>query len=185
MKLRGFVHLATLLACSIDAAFFGSSGAMGQDSARDSAIEKRFLEEAPLAWEQYSRTAEQLQGKATFNIVVDGQEGKIEHHYELKANGERKLFYMTKERHVKGAKDYHTFWVYAINPNYSFGLTRKSDSSPWVVADLTLDDPEADKGFQKQFEMKPALTHLVRVETRPLTELVGSPTFQVLKSRWV
>jgi hypothetical protein len=154
-----------------------------QQASSTTDLKERFLKEAPSAWEEYSGRAEKLQGKTSFQMTIKSQEGKIEHHYEFKMNGESKLFYMTKERQIKGTRDYHTFWVYGINPKYTFGLTRKTESSPWVVSELIVDNPDPEKSFEKQFEMKPALAHLVRIQEQPLSDIIRKPSFRLVGCR--
>ena len=154
------------------------------DTPSDLALKEQFLREAPVAWESYIRQAQDLQGIHSFKLL--NPEGAAENHYEFKMSGRNKLYYLTKQRHMEGATDYHTFWVFAINPKYSFGLTRKTPSSPWVVAELTLDDPDPEASFQTNYsEMRPAMSVLVRLGNEPLMELIQKPGFRVIRCQQV
>jgi hypothetical protein len=151
--------------------FFFCFGALGWAQSISS---KRFLEEAPLAWEEYRTVALRFQGTSTRRTDVDGRTvgiGRV----EFKHNEESSSVLF---RSLDGSAPDKFF---AFNPKYSFALRRTSEDAPWTILKLRSAAEGVDSAVQWEIESdSESKAVLTNVHARKLLDLLKQPNFRVL-----
>ncbi len=107
--------------------------------AQDSALQRRFLNEAPQAWEEYRLRARRLQGTVLASSVrlAPKREMVWEDRMEFKQRSGCALF-ITQAIQERG-KPAHGAELRGLNPGYGFEMSRKTPTAPWVVSRVHLD----------------------------------------------
>jgi hypothetical protein len=140
-----------------------------------------FKTEAPLAWKRYESHTKNMVGhwdaKGTRNGKLETQ-----FHAEIKLNRECRLFVAKTIYHEKSKR--RDIFAYGHNQKYFFTLHKKTDSSPWALADLGLDMSRKDAFVEQTMStLSRGLDVLVTTYSYPLAGLVSRPYFRIVRGR--
>jgi hypothetical protein len=124
LAVLGTSFLVVLLGLGAPCAFSGEANS----------LQRRFLEEAPPAWEAYDRFWLILQGSFSGLRVDRGQTG-TDHRWRMKfvkkqCSGFNLVQIETWE------DDNYSASVFGYNLRYHFELTREQETRPWVIREL-------------------------------------------------
>lgn len=151
-------------------------------------LSKKLLQDAPARWAEYTHRAQSLQGRVDSQGEGprngDGDQGSC----VLKANGKNRLLTMSMVQTSGGKREREIHEVIGFNHRYAFALRRKTESSPWVVKDLTIapGGTAEDYGGERTFgQFQMASLALMWLDGELLETWLQKPEFHVLRSRLV
>jgi hypothetical protein len=131
---------------------------------------KRFLDEAPPAWEEYRAFAQRLQGTRVTTVTKEGKVRSGEQ-FQIKHNAWCKLVLRQELGPERLGGE-----VFAFNPVYGFELKRKTGDAPWVLADLQMGEYHS----RIMDEYWPRSTVCTLAAQFQLSEILQLPNFRVV-----
>lgn len=147
----------------------------------DYSVRKRFMAEAPAAWERYRAAAPSLQGSNS-HIIYEGLEPMGRIREQSRWDFRRSPGGFTRVVQQESSDGVPAERALVTNPRYAFEINKKSADAEWVLVDL-------QKGFVTKGDL--ALQErerihdmgflvLLRVGDKLLSELVGKEGFQLV-----
>lgn len=124
-----YVMLGLCVSLSLSLPLFG----------QEKELKRRFLEEAPPRWNQYSERAKRFQGSMVELITVTGKSGSTVTKYEWEIKQSNGCMLLIEQWHLVDDKPSTGGWSRAFNPNYGFVLHRRNASAPWAVTRYSAD----------------------------------------------
>lgn len=137
------------------------------------ALKERFLREAPPKWTEFERRA--LVIKAT--IRQDVKAVSLIDTYT--ANDTCRMV-------LRKRSDSETSELFTVNPDYAFWLKRKTDSTPWILANIELNEPKPKlPGMARLIARDVNWPHsiVVRFVEEKISEIVSRPEFKIISIR--
>jgi hypothetical protein len=153
-------------------------------SQADEQLRKRFLAEAPAAWEQYRAFADDLVGSTETLREVNQQPRsriRIEYKANLNCRMHRVIELMPRKRADSRADDE----LVSKNPHYTMKLGRKPPDGRWVLHQIALTMPGKANPINKDFFFDTTeLRCLIQINTEALPALPKQATFILVDVRW-
>jgi hypothetical protein len=161
---------------------------------RNDTIEEQLYQAAAKSWAEYGDLVRSLQGKYSLEVKVIDLAPKqrlvtsSRTTYLLRASGEATSLEAIRERSEDGAIfTQGPREVFAINPEYSFALLRKSAAtdSPWVVTHMSggtnSDTPFPREEYVRAFNN--SRLAMIRLRGRPLSDFIDKGQFGQVRCR--
>ena len=137
----------------------------------DESLRKRFLSEAPAAWQEYSLMAEKLHGSVEYS---QKEQGKVVDHMRFEFKDNTRCRYILSRDLLKGSER-----VELHNSDYHCVLTRKKTDQAWLILSQTM----RKKGSDTKLKPWAMAQSLVGITGSDLPDLLKQENFRLVAAR--